>query len=122
MGVYGLTSGLGGIMADNYHLVFLKDGTNYVCQCKTRTKDHEWREKVDMEESKIVTIIAAELDWSSRHGKTFRFHAVEAAINKVLESELQDLSKSFIEDKGYTGYMVKQVINARLNKPKSGRV
>jgi len=27
----------------SYHLVFLKDGTNYVCKCKTRLKDHAWR-------------------------------------------------------------------------------
>lgn len=77
-----------------------------------KTNDYMFGE--DMEESKIVTTIAAELDWSSRHNKTFRFHTVEAAINKVMESELQELSKSFVDDNDYKGYMVKQVIAARL--------
>lgn len=69
------------------------------------------------EDSEIIKIIEAELDWSSRHNKTFRFHTVEAKVeaeirrwitssnNQLIDSLLADLEKTpaRIAIKGYDG-------------------
>lgn len=45
----------------------------------------------------------------------WRDQEVQKQVMAARIDELQDLSKSFEDNKNYTGYMVKQVIEARIN-------
>jgi len=54
-------------------------------------------------------------DMAGRVNKHFGLppHPTESFANRLLIEELEDLQKSFKDDKGYKGYMVKQVIKGR---------
>lgn len=62
---------------------------------------------------KVLIACEGELAWSSRTKKTFRYHIIKPAVKEAIIAELEDLALSFVDNKNYKGYMVKQIISAR---------